>query len=239
LLTPFDGGIAFSAFTPATGRELWRTGAVPGGARLVADACPGSCGLVTYIGAHSGRLYFNAAQDTFDSDPWVSDGTVGGTRRLVDVEPGTLGSGLQHSFEAGGQVYLVLATPSEEPKLWRTDGTPTGTVPAFEILDGIAGFDIPSFAPPTAGGRVYFWTLRPGEGRRTLMVFDATTGATSELRSELETSSATALPFEPLGESLLFVARSEAVEEPWVSDGTAAGTRSLHRTSPSGYELSG
>jgi ELWxxDGT repeat protein len=235
-LTPFGDGLAFTAATPATGREPWRAGPVAGGALRLADTCPGGCGTVDYLAAHSGLLYFNGTETNFDGDPWVSDGTVAGTRRLVDVAPGTLTSGLQYSFEIGAQVYLVLATPPVQPKLWRTDGTPEGTVPAFEVLGALAGWDIPSFAPPAAGGRLYFWALRNGESRRTFLAFEAATGTTRELGTDLSTWSNTALPFEPLGESLLFLGREDGIEDLWVSDGTAAGTRLLHRTSAAGHD---
>ncbi|NPC87196.1 hypothetical protein HPC49_54590, partial [Pyxidicoccus fallax] len=76
------------------------------------------------------RLFFTASDSASGREPWVSDGTEAGTRRLIDFTPGVGSSRLVAAHEHLGTTYLVL---QGGPGTWlvRTDGTSGGTVPVL------------------------------------------------------------------------------------------------------------
>ena len=75
-----------------------------------------------------GSKYVLGAEEFFSAnhEPYVTDGTLAGTIRLADIEPGVLGSNPSHFTKVGAEVYF-LATRNLNQELWRTDGTPAGT----------------------------------------------------------------------------------------------------------------
>ena len=100
------------------------------------------------------RIVFEGEDDAHGSEPWTTDGTVAGTRLLVDICPGPCSSSFPDSLHIEPFPFpdvLVFAVGSS---LWRTDGTPTGTVP----LTG-PDFFIPAdrLAVGIKGRRVIFW----------------------------------------------------------------------------------
>lgn len=58
------------------------------------------------------------ACDASGCEPWVSDGTEAGTRRLADVEPGTIGSAPAFFTPAGPLVYFSAQTSAAGWELW-------------------------------------------------------------------------------------------------------------------------
>jgi large repetitive protein len=226
-ITPFDDQVAVVASSGNPGpfeHEFDLRLLDPATGEVEAEGlCGGACGFAQRLAVHQGRLYFTALDETHGEEPWVSDGTAAGTRLLMDGRPGPESGGLYTSFSAGGAVYLVVLRDRDEPKVFRTDGTPAGTVPAEEILGALRGRFLESFARPTAAGLVYFAATSEAEGE-VLRVFDPAAGEVRALRSGID------LPFvgfewAALGERIVFAAGEQGFgNEPWVSDGTAAGT---------------
>jgi len=75
-----------------------------------------------------GRIVF-AATDANGTEPWVTDGTPAGTRRLADISPGE-SSGVHPTgvhFAVVGSRAVFAATSEAGSELWVTDGTPGGT----------------------------------------------------------------------------------------------------------------
>ncbi|WP_346984107.1 T9SS type A sorting domain-containing protein [Chryseobacterium sp. POE27] len=80
------------------------------------------------------------------SEPWISDGTVGGTKILKDIYPGTTSSmGLNQKFlKVGNKIYFDSSANGINPGygnyIWQTDGTEAGTVlfntPTNNVLHG-------------------------------------------------------------------------------------------------------
>ena len=211
---PFDHRFDLRLLDPVTGEVE------------VDGLCDGPCGFTHELAVHEGLLYFSALDETHGEEPWASDGTAAGTHLLMDGVPGPTSGGLLSSFSVGGTTYLVVLRQADEPKLFRTDGTPDGTVPAEEILGALRGRFLRSFAEPTPSGLFYFVTVTDAEAE-TLWVFDSAAGQVRSLRSGIGFY---AEPFEwaALGESIVFSAREQGVgDEPWISDGTVAGTRRL------------
>ena len=110
------------------GEELWILGAGESSSRRITgpfgSISPACCGWGLGLAA-DGDLAFVTRQQGSDA-VWVTDGTVGGTRRVLEVEPGA--GGPPGFLSPLGERWLFTwddGVHGEEP--WVTDGTPTGT----------------------------------------------------------------------------------------------------------------
>lgn len=77
--------------------------------------------------ALNGELAYRAATESEGSELWFTDGTIAGTRRVLDIYPGIQGS--NPSFYAANEeaVWFRADSPTAGPELWLSDGTPEGT----------------------------------------------------------------------------------------------------------------
>ncbi|NTX01397.1 ELWxxDGT repeat protein [Myxococcus sp. CA040A] len=149
------------------------------------------------------RLFFRAAtegEDTFapPEDPrsgtelWVSDGTPGGTRQVVDLRPGLLGSGLSDLEAMGGRVYFSANDGQTGRELWTSDGTVAGTFLVKDLEPGPGGASPRElkaiegtlfFSAETSGNGREVW-LSDGTAKGTRRLHDiAPGGASSAPRS--------------------------------------------------------
>lgn len=84
----------------------------------------------------SGRLFFIAETEEEGTELWTSDGTVAGTRLVVDLFPGPDGSSPRELFAAGDELYFSARRPAEGRELWVTDGTAAGTRLVADVNPG-------------------------------------------------------------------------------------------------------
>jgi ELWxxDGT repeat protein len=199
-------------FTAGTPGPLWVTGGTAAGTFQLTDGPTGAARLWVA----SRRLLLFAARDAARGEElWASDGTRAGTYPVADVRPGPADSGIQSLAELKGKAFFLT-----RDGLWRTDGTPRGTVKVQTL--GMPR-DLRAF-----GRYLYFSAFTPARGvelwrsdgtaKGTLMLADLTPGKTS---TAVE-------PAALLGTRLLFLARADTgLSRLWVTDGTAAGTRAL------------
>jgi ELWxxDGT repeat protein len=209
------GRILFFADDAAHGREPWTSDGTAAGTALLRDANPlsGSAGSSPRaLAAGGGLLWF------MTSDPqaiWVTDGSSGGTRRLVDGSGGFVAADC-YDQAAGDRLY-ALACP---PDLWTSDGTPAGTRAVEDPLPAGAGRDI-SLPAPLGGGMLFV-----AESGTARLIWTDGTGEGARLVRELES-----VGFEkpqPLGDRLVFSAGGAGSgREPWITDGTFEGTLAL------------
>jgi ELWxxDGT repeat protein len=147
--TPFDitaagGHIFFSAGDGATGREPWTSDGTAAGTVRLADIWPGPDGsAVRELTDVGGRLFFVASDPTNGDEVWTSDGTAAGTSLLRDINPG-LGSGFGIFAPTGltsfrGMLFFRAFQPATQNELWRSDGTPAGTVLVKDVFPGVIG----------------------------------------------------------------------------------------------------
>ena len=120
----------FQTNTPETGDELGVTDGTVAGTYVI-DARPGPEGLspTMWSAALGDNLIFSPGEtDQPDTafEPWISDGTVGGTRLLKDIEP-AFSSGATQYVSVGGLVFFAASTTTDGEELWVTDGTTEGT----------------------------------------------------------------------------------------------------------------
>lgn len=119
----------------STGAHLWRSDGTAAGTGTL-ERVPGHLHAMDLVG---GKLYFAvyvppAQNEEWDwwrrgVDPWVSDGTAGGTFQLTDV-PGSLGAGCTCNgfYGVNGAAFFWTGDGTERgPILWMSNGTRAGT----------------------------------------------------------------------------------------------------------------
>ncbi len=120
------------------GTEPWTSDGTPAGTRLVADTCPGACGvpgipLLLPLAPLGGAAIFLSGDPATGADLWTSDGTPAGTRRYTDF--GNLGSSrplvsLPITAIGGGsgsRIFFAATDPVHGTELWTSDGRSGGT----------------------------------------------------------------------------------------------------------------
>lgn len=116
--------------TIATGAELWRADITEFSvsSALLRDIRPGGAGSsiasMVAVPQHGG-VFFRADDGSTGLEPWTSDGTPAGTRRLADIAPGSAGSApVEPLAFANGSVFFFaddLGNGSNRD-LWAVDG---------------------------------------------------------------------------------------------------------------------
>ena len=101
------------------------------------------------------------ADGAFGLEPYVTDGTVAGTRLLLDLAPAA-DSAPQDLCVLGNEVLFSADVPGLGRELWKTDGTTAGTVLVKDVRPG------PSNSNPSGliayGGYVWFSAFEDGSG---------------------------------------------------------------------------
>lgn len=222
-LVSMGGALYFPAYVGGT-RTLYRFDGTSNGA-AVTTAAKNVDGLAVL----GNELVFYGVDSTGGNEPWVSDGTEAGTKRLADVSPGSA-NGVYTSSPApvvvGGSAYFVATSPTTGTELWKTDGTAAGTGIVKDIFPG-AATSSPSSLRAT-NGKLYFSADDGFKGREP-WVSDGTAAGTkriADVRSGTESAGTIGpIQFTALGGAVYFGA-SDGTHgyELWRTDGTAAGT---------------
>jgi ELWxxDGT repeat protein len=214
------GRILFTASDPEHGNELWITDATAEGTHLVADLWPGNA--IPYSGANpaanssspgqilplgNGRALVSADDGVHGREFWVTDGTAEGTSLLADIWPGG-GSGNPGSATATYTPYPPPASP----------GAPGGSL---ALDNGTALF---SATDPVHGNELW---ITDGTAEGTRLLENITRGMQGFANS-------TPSYFAALGDGRVVFSADDGVNgiEPWVTDGTAAGTHLLSNIFP-------
>ncbi len=225
----------FEAFDAEHGVELWTSDGTPAGTLRLSDFDNPEPFVEIALSQHSpfrvlgDRLEFLAADSFGRFEPWVSDGTIGGTRYLADVYPALAAPFFELSSEivpAGGRYFFVSGEESEvgtEPALWVSDLSAAGThrVGPLQTSTGHAAEEIGLFALGDqvllffyGGGAAGFWR---SDGTR----FDLE-------RDDLGLSFRSAGSLEPTvwNGRLVFLGTDDQL---YTTDGTGAGTEALRK----------
>ncbi len=168
---------------------------------------------------------FPARDPLHGSELWRSDGTVAGTRLLIDLAPADLGGSNPRSAQALGSRLLFFADSTDHrDALWTSDGSAAGTRLLKDLqLDPHADFAQPSTPPIAAGGLLYF-PFAPQLNDVALWKSDGTTQGTGRVTP----SGVTVAGYSELAAlgSVVFFDATDAQHGPalWRSDGTPHGT---------------
>lgn len=248
-VTPLGDGhrFLFSAAPADLGglRDLWISDGAAAGTHLLKDfggtSFSGNPWGITPLG--DGRALFSAGDATHGAELWITNGTTAGTHMVIDALAGSaagfptnitpIASGRAVFASYGG----LLGSAARDRELWVTDGTASGTHVVKDIRpDGAAS--TPEHLTPLGDGRVVF-TATDADADRELWVTDGTAAGTHRVKDIWPGAPVTGYEFD-LGSSnpdgltatgdgrVLFTA-TDGVHgaEPWISDGTAAGTQML------------
>ena len=246
-LTDVNGTLFFACTDRDSGLELWKSDGTPGGTVLVKDINPGM-GPSSPIGLTNvdGTLYFTANPgEPYGRELWKSDGTPGGTVLVKDIVPGPESADYgtypaYHNFVAvGDTLFFVVDDVVNEAlggELWKSDGTPAGTVMVKDINPGpepsmrfsgvlitfapvlnMINFDGTLFFQANDGTTGYELWKSDGTAEGTVMVKDTYPGANVPWSEPDD--------FVVVNGTLFFgAANTTSGRKLWKSDGTTEGT---------------
>jgi ELWxxDGT repeat protein len=282
--------VYFSAQNATVGRELWRTDFTGSVAVLVSDLVAGPNGSVPQHLTSLGHQLFYSGMDApglpngtigGGAEPDISDGTVAGTHRIVDIYRGSIGSDPTALAVIGNKVIFQLGyTPGTASTIWTSDGTQPQTVPLvnyqfnttlltnFVTLNGKLLF-MGKLGPPSGvdavwqtdgtpegtslfanvpsgygfgasdliayNGKVYFPDGFPSNPTAGIELWAADGSSQNPQLLDLNPGPADSAPSNLyVSNGQLYFTASDTAHgpEPWVSDGTAAGSKPLCDCNP-------
>ena len=200
-------------------REIWRSDGTAAGTGRVSDLSGTSPVQMTNV---SGMLFFLTLDASRHLALWRSDGTAAGTTPISEL-PALSGTLDFYSFEAaavGGELFFSVSFQpppggSYAAELWRSDGTPNGTLPLLEV-QGATTF----VGNLTAVGSTLFFSARDhADGSSELWRSDGTAAGTQRVKS------VAGQDLTGVNGTVLFISGDGTQNfELWRSDGTEAGT---------------
>ncbi|MCB9879297.1 MAG: hypothetical protein H6835_17005 [Planctomycetes bacterium] len=217
------------------GAEIWRTDGTFAGTDIVADLIPGSPGThpvgLTPFGSQ--MLFRGSLGGAGTWEPCVTDGTPFGSTLLADVATPAANAAPDQFCALGAEVMFAGNTDSLGRELYVSDGTPGGTGLLIDLQVGGFGSEPQDLCP--VGGDVFFrasstatgWQLFVADGgTQTITQLTSGNGPATEPRAMTQN-----------GNLVIFSGNSSHGREPWVTDGTAAGTFELLDIAPGGSGL--
>lgn len=242
------GKVFFNASDPtvSTNRGIYVTDGTTAGTIRLANATQSAASFAgTYNGFEcNGKFIYEAHTTTEGVELWVTDGTVGGTQLLKDINPGT-GNGIPVSFGISAGNYKVInnklffyandGVNGEE--MWVTDGTNAGTFMLKDINVGTGNGISHNQGADKLGeynNELYFNAIDASNNHK-LYKSDGTVAGTILLSNVSKANS-----FTVYSNKLYFFGETLANgRELWTSDGTVSGTTLLKdiNVGPSGCLL--
>ncbi|MBW1830705.1 MAG: hypothetical protein JRJ10_03245 [Deltaproteobacteria bacterium] len=141
-LTVVESTLFFSA-DDAVERELWKSDGTSEGTELVHDIHDSGDSIPEHLTNRNGLLFFRADDGENGVELWASDGTTGDTALLSDIWAGDTSSSPipvddgADTFGIFQDIVVFFADDGEHGlELWKSDGTPEGTVLVKDINEG-------------------------------------------------------------------------------------------------------
>ncbi|HEV7668496.1 MAG TPA: hypothetical protein VGS22_08240 [Thermoanaerobaculia bacterium] len=221
------------------GLELWTSNGTVAGTRLVRDLAPGAApGFTGFFGALAvvaGKAYFSG-EDALGLALFSTDGTAAGTRRIRRF--GAAGPGVRGPFGLvafGNRLLFFVGTSDSGIESWVSDGTTTGTLKLAEVVPGeVAILRLTGFF--VVGPLAYFVAGNESTGAE-LWRTNGTAAGTFRVTDFPTISPFRKPPYDLFIATLqgkVAFAADDGVHglEPWVTDGTRAGTRLIRDVCP-------
>ncbi len=220
----------FFADDGTNGRELWKSDGTDLGTMLVRNIAAGAADSEPFFGAAFGALddtvFFFADDGVVGEELWKSNGTFAGTVLVKDIRTG---SGDSFAFPSssfarmGDALFFTADEATAREELWRTDGTPMGTVLVADIAPGTSQSSPEAL---TALGDVLLFAASQSPSGRELWRSDGTAMGTALVRDIFPgVGSGSISRLHARNGAVFFDANDGVVgRELWRSDGTTVGT---------------
>jgi ELWxxDGT repeat protein len=187
-LASVNGTLYFAGDDGTHGMEVWKSDGTAAGTVMIKDirtvpdqqnqrsSSPGS------FMAAGNYVVFYADDGVAGRELWRTDGTAAGTTLLKDIYPNKFsdsvfnGSSPFPRVTYNGQAYFTATDDTHGTELWRTDGTPAGTVLVKDVWPGSKNSGLNSFG--VAGGRLFFSADDGGGSGAELWTTDGTDAGT-------------------------------------------------------------
>jgi ELWxxDGT repeat protein len=234
-LTPWNGGLAFTAEKPASGRELYRYEPnVLNTTFMLRDIFPGATGSdPSELTVANGVLFFSANSPNNGRELWKSQGFAANTVLVKDLNPSS--SAPQNLINAGGRVYFTAEHPSFGRELYRSDGTPETTFLVRDISQGLASSNPGNFA--VANSR-FFFSATNTQGDRELWYSWGTGASTHMLDIFPGTRGSAPYMLTKFGSRIAFVSNHQALTQLYVTSGPGmTGTMSLMSADDANFKI--
>ena len=176
----YNGEIYFRAINQYQ-EELYKSNGLVGNIQMVKNINGGASSVPKPLFVFNNLLFFKATTTAEGEELWVSDGTELGTIILKDIWVGSASSQvfattnpLNQYFIKNGELYFTARDQSAAFSLWKTDGTPTGTVKVFDPVGFVFGDNFTEF-----NGKWYFTGRNTDAMNPELYVTDGTEAGTN------------------------------------------------------------
>ncbi|GAB5405783.1 MAG: hypothetical protein Aurels2KO_40140 [Aureliella sp.] len=225
--------IYFVANDGLHGTELWISDGTSDGTRMVEDASPGAVGTrfgeLIALSSRGALSYFaralNTGEDSATWQLWRSDGTPAGTRQVAS--DGVFVSQREFLVGISDAVLFVANEPDGDRRLFRSDGSASGTVPLTKSIRGWRHWDATFLEADhfSVNGTLYFNAElidTSGDIVHTLFRSDGTTSGTFSVFESQRRINPT--KFWQVANELVFEVGTDQGAQLWRSDGTREGT---------------
>ncbi|HEY2463656.1 MAG TPA: Ig-like domain-containing protein [Steroidobacteraceae bacterium] len=219
--------LVFTAASTTTGsRELWIADGLGDVGTHVASNTGESYSVANSLIVNN-QIYFLSLDSSGIYEPWVSDGTVPGTKRLLAVPQSVVDNNLSPELALVGK-YIIFAqtTVSSGRELWRIDTTNNSVAQVADIAAGSApGLSFyPRFAS-TGSAAVFIAT--PDGVTPSLWRTDGTSAGTYQIAASAPNPGDPQF-FAPAGTPrVIYFPIVGGVPQAWATDGSVAGTVQL------------
>lgn len=222
-LTAFNGKLFFVARDEENGYAIWESDGTEGGTRLFFDTDTIGLGNAYNLFVHEDKMFFMGDDGIHYNELWVTDGTVQGTHMVKDILMPGYWAFSQYMASYNGLFYFNM-WDDNGAKLWVTDGTESGT---YELDTAIR---YPS-ALINYNGKLYFQAKHNGSPY-SLCSTDGTVNGVQVVAPIRQDTVGHGQPvdnaYAVVNNKLVFWSYDTINgAEPWVSDGTNAGTHIL------------
>lgn len=217
LLVLPNGVVLAETLTPAS--ACFRSDGTPAGtyALPAVPAYQPSAPTANHFALFQGKGWFIGATAATGTEVFTTDGTVAGTSVAIETAPGSLSLFPEHLTAAGSKLYYVTSSGGSIRQLWVTSGG------APQVLQADTALGYPqSLTAFTELNGVLLFDGRGASGQVGLWRSDGTPAGTYEVAPNVAIGWITVS-----GSHAFFGGVDPLGYEPWVTDGTAAGTQRI------------